>query len=108
MEGFVETDLDSGEVVAAAADGNGFAREVGIALCEETGELIGRHGDLGVEMGKLGGDGDGSPAGAGGGKITRGGEAGAGAVRAPFMLEEAGFGIDVAELRGIGAGIVVA
>ena len=103
MERFVEADFDSGEVVVAAADGNGFAREAGIALGEETGDLAGRHGDLGVETGQLSGDPDGLIRGTGSGEEIVAAEAGACAVGAPFMLQEAGLRIDVAELRRIGA-----
>ena len=53
-------------------------------------------------MGESGRDGERLKGGTGGGKESVGGEAGAGSVGAPLVLKEAGVGIDVGELRGIG------
>ena len=80
----------------------------------------GGHGDLVVELGEGGGDGDGVEGGAGEGEEGVGREAGAGAVGAPLVLEEAGVGVEVGEFargrrgrgrwcsaRGRAAGVVL-
>ena len=101
-ERFVEADFYGGEVVVAAGEGEVLLREVGVGLGDEGEDLRGWQGDLVVEVGEGGWDDDGLEGGAGGGEVGVGGEAGAGAVGLPFVLEEAGVGVDVGVLGGVG------
>jgi hypothetical protein len=55
-----------------------------------------------VEVGEGGRDDDGLECGAGGAEEGVGGEAGASAVGPPLVLEEAGVGVDVGVLAGVG------
>ena len=106
MSGFVEADLDGGEVVVAAADGEaggGYGRVRGL---EEVDELSRGERDLMVELGELGRDGDCLECGAGEGEEGVGRESGAGAVGAPLVTEEAGIGVDVAVGRGVARAVV--
>jgi len=107
LEALVHADLDGGEVVVAAAQGETVGWEGWIALCEEIEDVAGWHGDLVVEGGQLGGDGDGVERLAGEGEEGVGGEAGAGAVGLPLVAEETGIGVDVTVLAGVlWAGVV--
>lgn len=109
MEIPAEADLDGGEVIVAAGEGEARARNGGVDRGEEVKDGGGRHGDLAIEAGQLGGDCDlahGSP-----GELKEGvgGEAGAGAVGLPLMQEQTGVGVDVAEVcRVCGTGDVAA
>ena len=90
VEGFVEADFDGGEVVVAAAEGEAVAGRLGL-VGEEVEDVRGWQGDL-VGGGEVGGDGDGLEGGRASGEEGVGGEAGAGAVGLPLVLEEAGSG----------------
>jgi hypothetical protein len=93
----VEADLDGGEVVVATADGKAGGGDGRIRRLEEVDELVGREGDLVVELGERRRDDDRFEGGAGEGEEGVGGEAGAGAVGAPLVTEETGVRIDVGE-----------
>jgi hypothetical protein len=97
-----EADFDGGEVVVAATEGERGAGDRGVGCGEEVEDFVRGHGDLLGERGELGGDGDGVEGGAGGGEEGVGCEAGAGAVGLPLVAEEAGVGVDVGELGGVG------
>ena len=58
MELLVEAELDGGEVVVAAAEGEAFPGDGGVVAGEEVEDGRGGHGGLAVEAGELGGDGD--------------------------------------------------
>jgi hypothetical protein len=49
LEGFAHADLDCGEVVVAAAEGEAVAREGWVGLADQVEDGDGRHGDLVVE-----------------------------------------------------------
>ncbi len=100
-EGFVEADFYGGEVVIAATQSHAGGRDGGVGGGEEVDDLGGWHGDLVVERGELGWDGDAVVGRAGEGEEVVGGEAGAGAVGLPFVAEESGVGVDVAVLGGV-------
>ena len=51
LKGFVQADLNGGEVVVAAGDGEAGFRERWIAVGEQLEQLDGWHGDLMVECG---------------------------------------------------------
>lgn len=102
MESFVEADFDGGEVVAAASQSEAGARQPGVCRGEESEDLVGGHRSLRSQIFEDAGDGDGLDGRAGGGEEVIGGQAGAGAVGVPFVLEEAEVGIDVFVLGGIG------
>ena len=98
---FVEADFDCGEIVAAAAHGQACIGDRRVGFGEEAEDLCGRKRDLLVECGQglrylNGVEG-----------LAReleegvGGEAGAGAMRLPFVREQACVGVDVAVLRGV-------
>lgn len=106
MRGFVEADLDGGEVVVAAADGEAGGRYGRVRGLEEVDELSRGERDLMVELGECGRDGDGLEGGAGEGEEGVGREAGAGAVSAPLVTEEAGVGVDVAIGGGVARAVV--
>ena len=97
----VEADLDGGEVVVAAADGEARGGDGGVRCLEEVDELAGGEGDLVVEPGERWRDGDRFVGGAGESEEGVGGEAGAGAVGAPLVTEETWVGVDVGEGGGI-------
>jgi len=97
----VEADLDGGEVVVAAADGEARGGDGGVRRLEEVDELVGGEGDLVVELGERRRDGDRFVGGAGESEEGVGGEAGAGAVGAPLVTEETWVGVDVGEGGGI-------
>ena len=59
LGGFVQADFDGGEVVVAAAEGEAGGGVGGVGGLEEADDLVGWHGDLVVELGEDGGDGDG-------------------------------------------------
>ena len=67
-ECFVEADLNGGEVVVAAGEGEILGGEVGVGLGEEREDLVGRERKLVVEAGKGRRDGDGLESLAGGGE----------------------------------------
>ena len=58
LERFVQADLDCGEVVVAAAQGEAVAGKRWVAVGEEAQDLGRRHGDLAIERGELGWDRD--------------------------------------------------
>jgi|SRR5579871_4746874 len=98
VEAFVEADFDGCEVVVATAQGEVFAGEIRIAGGEESENLFGWHGDLVGELGELGRNDDAVEGGACKGEEGVGGEAGAGAMGPPFVLEKSGVGVDVTVL----------
>ena len=102
LTGFADAGFDGGEVVVAAAEGEGVGGEGGVGGAEEAEDLVGGQGDLVVEFGDGVRDGDAVGGGAGEGEVGVGGEAGAGAVGLPFVGEEGWVGVDVGELGGIG------
>lgn len=102
LAGFVEADFDGGEVVVAATEGERGGWDFWVGLGDEVEDLRGWKRDLTVELRERGRNGEGLEGGAGGGEEGVGGETGAGAVGAPLVLEEAGVGVDVGELRGVG------
>ena len=110
MEGFVEADFDGGEVVVAATEGEAGAGDGGVGGGEAGEDVVWRHRSLMVEVIEGGRDGDGAEGGAGGGEEGVGAEAGADAVGAPLVLEQAGVGVDVVEggaVRGGGVGAIL-
>ena len=102
LKALVETNLDRGEVVAAAAQGEGGLRDLRIAGREQFQDLTGRQGDLRLEAGEFGRNGDRMECFARGGEEVVRGQAGAGTMRRPLVLEKAGVGVDVAVLRWVG------
>lgn len=97
MEGLVEADFDSGEEVVAAADGDTFCRESWIRACKERDDFVRRHRGLCSESGKRWRNGDGVVGRARVAEEVVRTKAGAGAMRAPFVLEQTLIRIDVAE-----------
>ena len=102
LAAFIETDLDGGEVVVAAAEGERRGRDFGIGLSDEVEDLCGWKRDLTGELGESGRHDERLEGGTCSGEERVGREAGAGAVGTPLMLQEACVGVDVGELRGIG------
>ncbi len=105
----VHANLNSCEVVVAAADGEGAGRDSRIALYEQRTHLTWRQRGLLSQMSKLRRDMYQLL------RLTRMGkklisrQTGAGAVRLPFVLEQRCVRVDVSVLRGTGgAGIVAA
>jgi hypothetical protein len=91
----VEADLDCGEVVVAATDGEAGGGDGGVRALEEVDELVGCERDLVIELSESWRDGDCLVGGAGEREEGVRREAGAGAVGAPLVTEETGVGIDV-------------
>jgi hypothetical protein len=102
LAGFIQADFDGGEIVVAAAEGHRGGRDFGVGLGDEVEDLCGWKRDLAGELSEGRRDGDRLEGGASGAEEGVGCEARAGAVGAPFVLEEAGIGVDVGVLRGIG------
>lgn len=95
FEVLTEAGFDGGEVVATAAKENATLRKVGIGLCEEAEDGVGRHADLLIDVLELGWDSEGVE-----GLVLHGEEAlwpyaGAGAVLGPLVLEKGAVGGDV-------------
>ncbi len=102
MEVFAEAELDGGEVVVATAEGEAVRGEAGVGGVEEVKDGGGRQGLLVIEGGELSRDVEGVDGSAGEREEGLRGEAGAGAVGLPLVLEEAGVGVEVAEGGGVG------
>jgi hypothetical protein len=101
LAGFVQADLDRGEVVVAAAEGQRGRWNFRVGLGDEVENLCGGKRDLAGELGESGRHDKGLEGGTGGGEEGVGGEAGAGAVGTPLVLEEASVGVDVLVLGGV-------
>ena len=102
LAAFVQADFDGGEIVVAATESKRSRRDFGVGLGDEVEDLGRRKRDLAVQLRQRGRNGEGLEGGAGGGEEGVGCEAGAGAVGAPLVLEEAGVGVDVAVLGWVG------
>ncbi len=102
MEVFAEAELDGGEVIVAAAEGEAVRGEAGVGGVEEVKDGGGRHGLLVIEGGELPRDVEVVDGSAGEREEGLRGEAGAGAVSLPLVLEEARVGVEVAEGGGVG------
>ena len=101
LEGLVHTDLNGRQIVVAAAEGETVAGKGRVGLAKEAENFHGRHGDLVVERCQLRWDCHRVKRVSGQREERVGGEAGAGAVGAPLVIQEAGVGVDVAEGGGI-------
>jgi hypothetical protein len=107
LEGFAEADFDGSEVVVAAGEGEAISGDGWVGLGEEVEDVAGRHGDGVVEVVEGWRDGDAVDGFAGECEEVFGGEAGASAMCLPFVLKEAGVGVDVAVFGGVErAGVV--
>jgi hypothetical protein len=95
VQGFVEADLDRGEEIMAAADGEAVARDCRIGARKERDDFGRGHRCLCCEAGEFRWDRNGMNCSASGGEKGAGVEAGAGTMRAPLMLEESRVGVDV-------------
>lgn len=96
-ESLVETYLDGGQVIVAAAYGEAFARDPRVVLHEQIHNLVWRRRDLLGQALEFAGDDNGTNGGACRGEEVIGAEAGTGAVSVPFVLQQAGIGVDVGE-----------
>ena len=97
----VDAELDGGEEVTAAAKGKACRRGIWVALGEQREDRFRGKRNLVIEAGELSGDADEVHSLAGTLKETIRIEAGAGSVCLPFVLQQAGVGVQVAELRRV-------
>lgn len=105
VQSLVEADLDGGEVVVAATDGETFSGDSWVVDDEGIDDLGWRHGGLLREAFESVRNDDGAIGGASGDEEAVGLESGAGAMGVPFMFEQVLIGVDVFVSGGVrGAG----